>query len=246
LKVNAYLAMTGQEYQNVFNPSERHVLLDKLRVEVRDLLRDAHRELIRLESSERYELAARVKKIEDELTDLNTRLRTLRDTDLGDQKYQIEEQKRRLAQSLDLSLQNTRIESVKTDYFDVKRTLEYYLAKESNTAYKARFDALIAHERTLLDEGDSGMIRLKIKEMESLAWEMKQRDPQYVASLYHYYALLPDDNYEDSRRAVQLKEMGEKALGRQNYDEVLSVVYNLYAILKKENKDEGGGFVGLG
>lgn len=246
LKVNAYLAMTGQEYQNVFNPSERHVLLDKLRVEVRDLLRDAHRELIRLESSERYELAARVKKIEDELTDLNTRLRTLRDTDLGDQKYQIEEQKRRLAQSLDLSLQNTRIESVKTDYFDVKRTLEYYIVKESNASYKTRFDALIAHERALLDEGDSGMIRAKIKEMESLAWEMKQRDPQYVASLFHYYALLPDDNYEDARRAVQLKEMGEKALSRQNSDEVLAVVYNLYAILKKENKDEGGGFVGLG
>lgn len=246
LKVNAYLAMTGQEYQNVFNPTERYVLLEKLQVEIRDLLRNAQQELSRLESTEQYELAARVKKIVDELTDLNVRLRTLRDTDMGDQKYQIEEQKRRLAQSLDLSLQNTRIESVKTDYFDVKRTIEYYLTKDSNASYKAQFEALTAHERTLLDEGDSGMIRQKTKELESLAWEMKQRDPQYVASLFHYYALLPDDNYEDIRRSHQLKEMGEKALSRQNYDEVLAVVYNLYAILKKENKNEGGGFVGLG
>ena len=246
LKVNAYLAMTGQEFQNIFNPSERHVLLHKLRDEVRDLLYVARKELQRLERSERFELAARVKKIEEELVVITSQLNLLRDNDMSDQKYQIEEQKRRLAQSLDLSLQNTRIESVKTDYFEARNDTEFYLKKFPNASLQQRYDKIISEERAYLDEGDSSVIRTKIEELHTLAWEIKQRDPQYVAGLFHYYAMLPDNEYTDSRKATMLKEMGEKALGRQNYDEVLSVVYNLYAIFPKDKKDGQSGFVGLG
>ena len=247
LKVNAYLAMTGQEFHNVFNPSERHVLLHKLRDEVRDLLFVARKEMHNLERNERFELAARVKKVEEELQVISAQLNSLRDNDMSDQKYQIEEQKRRLAQSLDLSLQNTRIESVKTEYFDARNETEYFLKKYPNPALQQRYEKIVAEERAYLDEGDNSYIRMKTEELNTLSWEIKQRDPQYVAGLFHYYAMLPDNEYTDSRRATMLKEMGEKALGRQNYDEVLSVVYNLYAIYPKDKLDGNqAGFVGLG
>ncbi|MEY3242635.1 MAG: hypothetical protein RIR11_4074 [Bacteroidota bacterium] len=246
LKVNAYLAMTGQEYNNVFNPSERHVLLGKLRDEVRDLLYIVRKEMGNLESSERFEMAARVKRIEEELQAISGQLATLRDDDMSDKKYQIEEQKRRIAQSLDLSLQNTRIESVKTAYFDCKRETTYFIEKYPSPTNSERYNKIIDNERSYLDEGDASILRQKIKELETLAWEIKQKDPQYVASLFHYYAMLPDNAYSDPRRATQLKELGERALGRQNYDEVLSIVYNLYAIWPKDKDSGQSGFVGLG
>lgn len=246
LKVNAYLAMTGQEYNNVFNPSERHVLLGKLREEVRDLLYIVRKEMGNLESSERFEMAARVKRIEEELQAISGQLATLRDDDMSDKKYQIEEQKRRIAQSLDLSLQNTRIESVKTAYFDCKRETTYFIEKYPSPTNSERYNKIIDNERSYLDEGDASILRQKIKELETLAWEIKQKDPQYVASLFHYYAMLPDNAYSDPRRATQLKELGERALGRQNYDEVLSIVYNLYAIWPKDKDSGQSGFVGLG
>ena len=58
--------------------------------------------------------------------------------------------------------------------------------------------------------------------------------------------MLPDNDYKEPRRAQQLKELGERALGRQNYDEVLSIVYNLYAIWPKDKQTGQTGFVGLG
>jgi hypothetical protein len=147
---------------------------------------------------------------------------------------------------LDLSLQNTRIESVKTAYFDCKRETTYFIEKYPSPTNSERYNKIIDNERSYLDEGDASILRQKIKELETLAWEIKQKDPQYVASLFHYYAMLPDNAYSDPRRATQLKELGERALGRQNYDEVLSIVYNLYAIWPKDKDSGQSGFVGLG
>ncbi len=247
LKIGAYVAMTGQEYANVFSPSERFVVLDKLRKEVHDLLRTARRELSRLEQEELFEVASRVSRIERELQEISRQLAHLHDNDSGDLRYQLEEQKRRLAQSLDIALFSNRTELVKTEYFEIKRICEHAVAEAKNTSLQSRFQDIIANERVWLEEESHVTLRQKIDELERLHWEIRQRDPQYVAGLFHYYAFIPDNDYKDPKRAAQLKEMGEKALQRQNTDELLSVIYALYHILPKEKQDDGAaGFVGLG
>ncbi len=246
LSVNAYLSMTGQEFKSVFNPSERHVLLDKLRTEVRDLLSAARREMGIMERAENFEVAARIKKIEDELVVLHNQLQRMQQHETGDQKYQIEEQKRRLSQSLDLSLYATRNESTKTEYFEARNEAQFYLNKTPNPELQRRYDSIVSDEKAFLAGDDVATVKSKIKELETLAWQIKQRDPHFLASVFHYYSMLPDNDYNEPSKANQLKEMGERALGRQNYDELLTIIYNLHHIYPQEKMGGHSGFVGLG
>jgi molecular chaperone DnaK len=246
LTVNAYLSMTGQEFKNVFNPSERHILLAKLRDEVRDLLSAARREMSVLERNENFETAARVKKIEEELALVLAQLMRMKEGDMGDQKYQIEEQKRRLSQSLDITLYSTRNESIKSLYFEARNEAHFFLQKAPNAELQKRYDHMIADEKAFLAGDDISIIKSKTSELETLAWQIKQRDPHFLTSAFHYYAMLPDNEYNEPNKAHQFKEMGERALGRQNYDELLTIIYNLYHIYPKEKLGGHSGFVGLG
>ncbi len=246
LKIDVYVAMTGQELASVFSPSERTVFLEKLRGECAFLLQSARKELRSLENSENFELAAKVKKIETEAATLISQLRTLPENDSSDARYQIDEQKRKLGQSLDILLLNSRLETVRLDYFSAKKGCEHFVEKTNDAARRSRFERIVADEKRWIEQSDLFVLKQKTKELNDLSWEIQQRDPQYVASLFHHYSFIPDDSYRDPHRAKQLKEMGEKALARQNTDELLSIVYNLYAMWKKD--EEGGptaAFVGL-
>ncbi len=235
LKIDALLLMTDQEYGEVFSPSARHINIEKLKTEIQEMLREARRELSHFNNSEQYELAAKVSKIETELDDMYSRLQKMRVDDVTDEKYQLEERKRKLAQALDVVLRDQQAEGVKSDYFEAKRECEHWIEKDPSK--QQRFEAITSSEKDFLGSNNKTIIKAKTKEIEQLSWQISQKDPARVAGLFHYYSFLayPEDKKRDSERLIG---MGEKALERKNYDEVLAVVYGLYALLPKDKEIE--------
>jgi molecular chaperone DnaK len=64
----------------------------------------------------------------------------------------------------------------------------------------------------------------------------QSNNPVYLSGLFHHFATL--DDYTDRRKAQSYIELGEKALQRQNYQELKSVLYSLDALLPDEKRDE--------
>jgi molecular chaperone DnaK len=237
LKIQAVLLMTDQELSDVFSPSARVVNLQKLQIEVIELLRYARRELTGLERDEMYMEASKVQKCIAELDLMSTNLRSVSEKDVTDIRYQIEERKRKLAQILDEVLRGRHAEDIKTDYFNTKRFLEYTLQDGGATdTHRERYDRLIQNERDFLAANNVALIKSKIEDLRRLAWQINQDNPVYLSSLFHHFTQL--DDYTDRRKAQTYFELGEKALARQNYQELKSVLFSLDALLPDSKRDE--------
>ncbi len=236
IKISTVLLMTDQEASDIFSPSARIVNIEKLKDETLELIRHARRELSSLEAREEYNLAARINKALLELDSIYGQLKTLSEKDVRDTRYQLEERKRKLAQLLDAILGDQKAEGIKQEYFEQKHGTQTWIDDTENQSLKDRFERITRNEREFLASNTVSLIKSKIRELRELAWKLQQNDPIYLSHLYHYYANLED--YPDEKKAKYYIEIGEKALARQNYDELKSSIYGLYALLPEEKRTE--------
>ncbi|MFY7938845.1 MAG: Hsp70 family protein [Flavobacterium sp.] len=236
LKITAVLLINDQEISELFNPSERKIYLARLTDEIDDLLRFARQELRRSEYKEEYESAGKLASMVEELERMQARVRTLKADDVTDEKYQIEERKRRIAATLDSSEQSSRLAGIKESYFAEKSTCEALLAEKGTEKLRLRFENIIAKEKEFMSAQSAFIVRGKTEELRSLSWEIQKQDPMMWVSLFHHYSSLPLELYKDTKKMKKYIEVGEKALERQNYEELKIAVYGLYDLLPDDEK----------
>ncbi|HEX3009424.1 MAG TPA: hypothetical protein VHO90_17595, partial [Bacteroidales bacterium] len=237
LRITTYFLMTDQEFTNVFSPSERQVNLNKLRDDTYTLIMRAKQELSMLQQQERYEDAATLKKIMDQLEELHQSLRTLSHDDVTDARYQMEDKLRKLSRMFDQISVDVHIVEVKTEYFDAKSTCESWVSSKGTDEDKSEYERIISREKEILATDNKRAISVLADKLKNLRWKISQKEPYMIIMIYQYYADIKERNYKDEEKAKKLVAMGEKALERKNYDEVLSIVYQLNALLPPEEKD---------
>jgi len=237
LTIGATLLMNEQEFSNVFNTSERHINLNELTDEVRLLLKTAPKDLQEFKEKEQYELAARVQQIEEELQWLLHRLSDLSADDVTDEKYQLEEKKRKLAQQLDASGKDQKMLGVVEDYYAEKAFCEYLLQDVDDTIRLQKLQAITARESEYINAQSYYAVKAKTEEIRKLGWEVRRNQSHVWIELYHYYAAHSIDMFKDEKQAKHFIEIGEKALERQNYEELKVATYGLYNLLPDERRD---------
>ena len=174
----------------------------------------------------------------DDLVVLQRKLRGLSADDVTDVKYQLDDQKRKLAQVVDAAERGDRILEMKEEYFEKKQSYEFMLDQSNDAILKKKFDAISQEENEWINQCSAQFLRIKIAEMDRLIWNMRKRDLGYLTSLYLYYAMKPDNAYSDVKMIKVLKSRGDEALERKNPDEILSVIYRMYDLLIDKNNDE--------
>lgn len=238
LKVNVWLAMTNQEIENTFSPSERYINVDRLKQEIQDLNVRARRALQKLEQQEDYETASKLHKINRDLANLSAALPKLLSEDSGDLKYQMEEQKRQFAQNLDLLTREDRTEAIREDYFIAKRQCENSVENQDDPKYKHLYLEIIKTEREYLSSKDAAYIKHKTEELYALSWDIQRKSPLVLTMIFLKFSAKPDDAFSNPVQARKLKAQGEKALERKNYEELTVVIYGLSALLPQTGDDE--------
>lgn len=247
LTINAYLLLTDQEYENVFNPSERYVEISRLKAQLVKLLGSLNSEILDAEANENYEVAADLNAIKKELRSLIMRLNNLREDDVTDEKFQIEDQKRKLAQRIDNLTRDKHIIKVKMEYFSAKRSTRESLESEHATeGDKQQFEQMMSREKAFLATNS----RLKIQEVINQLYELRGRiywkSPEYIVSLFYYYVDKREE-YRDKKQADAIIEQGEAAIEKGNYERVKSCINQLYNLLPPKIKkiiDQGGTGIG--
>ena len=238
ITVTAYISMIDAEFSQVFNPSVRSVNTTRIAEEADYLYRVGRRQLDNLLAKEKYEESAILQQAMDDLVVLQRKLRGLSADDVTDVKYQLDDQKRKLAQVVDAAERGDRILEMKEEYFEKKQSYEFMLDQSNDAILKKKFDAISQEENEWINQCSAQFLRIKIAEMDRLIWNMRKRDLGYLTSLYLYYAMKPDNAYSDVKMIKVLKSRGDEALERKNPDEILSVIYRMYDLLIDKNNDE--------
>jgi molecular chaperone DnaK len=237
ITISAWVSITDTEYKEVFSPSVRSVNIDRLKDETDYLVRVGRRNLEQAIETEDFEGSSRIQDAIDALQRIAKRLMNLSGDDVTDEKYKLDEQKRKLAATIDTVSKDTRLRQLQEDYFEWKSHTQSILSAHGSEALNVRFKNLVRDEAEFL-KGSEAIIRRKIDDMRQLTWDIRKHDPQYVAGLYLHYALKDPVEYTDEEMAQQLITRGDAALERGNMAELLEVIYRLYDLLIDKDEDE--------
>lgn len=236
LRITAVTLMNEQEFGEVFNPSERHINMGKLRAEVAGLLTMLRQEMEEQQGMEQFEAAAVSIRHINELEEMEKQLKKLKDDDVSDIKYQVEEKKRRICREMDSQEKTAALALVKEEYFAEKEECLYWINQSNNPALKTKFEKVIQKENAFLSANSSFVLRNKIEDFRQLSWEVRKKDPGILMGAFHYYAGQSPSAFKDARVAKKYIEVGEKAIERQNYDELYVALIQLY--MQHPNSDK--------
>jgi len=238
ITVTAYIPMIDQEYKEVFNPSVRAVNLTRLKEEVDFLRRSANGELNRLVTGERYEESAAVQQAIEDLDAMQKKLRSLSPTDVTDVKFQLDDQKRKIAQIIESVAKGETQNHLREEYFEKKEYYRELLVASNQPEILKKFDQMSAEENEWINTASTQFLRVRIKEMDRLTWEVRKKDIHYVTWLYTVYAMKPLEAFHNPKEIKALRARGDEALTRKNVDEILTIVYRMYELLIDKNDGE--------
>jgi len=185
-----------------------------------------------------YEEGAILQQAMNELDAIRQKLRKLSDDDVTDTKYQLDDQKRKLAKVIDASERGGKLLELKEEYFGKKERYIELLGQTGNAELLKRLEAMGKEESEWINQCSAQFLRWKIEEMDKMTWSVKRKDIGYVTSLYLNYAMRPNEDYSDIKEIKMLKKRGDEALERRNPDEIVGIIYRMYELLIDKDRDE--------
>jgi molecular chaperone DnaK len=230
VKVN--LLLFNQQFSNVFSPTEKHVSIAKLRDEIKEIRNLLNTEVNKAAINEDYEKAAALNDKSEKLAALYERVIQLKDGDLSDTKYQLEEQKRKLAQDIYGAETNPKLIEAKEDYYGWRGTLNFWFENYADIpgSYKIEHEALKDREAAAFAANTFFQIDGLLKTQMRLINKVILHTPTLLAYYFSIYANKPEHEYTNYQAAKTVIKNGEKALTRQNYDELRGILMQLFGL----------------
>ncbi len=248
ISISTHLSMTDQQFEEVFSPTKRYVSIAKLRDEIHELRGQLELDLSKAVKNEEFELAAHLQDKVEQARDLYVQAKTLKADFYTDEKYQLYEAKRKLAKELYTNgTVNNRIFQIKERYYDLMETLQSWLQNIDDIPQKYQVDAtkLKEDEIRIMRSNNYYLIEGHYQKTIRLNNNVIFYTPTLLVHFYHTYASLSPDEYTDYGAAKKEINRGEKALERQNYIDLRSVLMLLVSLTKNseilETKIKGTG-----
>lgn len=239
LKITVYLMMTDQEYGNVFKPSVRHVSKDRLVQALKSMVLTIKEEVYDAEINGNYEAAQKLVDLEYELIDLLDQSEKMTVDDITDEKYQIEDRKRKIAQHVDALTRDKHIIKVKNKYFQAKRNIEYVLATyDATDTDRQSYQEILADEKVYLASNSSLKIQGIIDRLNELNVRVVWRSPKYLVELFSDLAQGRRGRFTRPEDASVLIDTGWKAIDERNYDQLRICINQLWNLLPPQIRQE--------
>ncbi len=246
VKVNVNLLLFNQQFGNVFSPSERHVSIAKLRDEIKEIRNMLNVEISKAAATEDFERAAILNKKTERLSELFTSAMEVRENDLSDLKYQLDEQKRKLAQEIYYSESNFKLVEIKESYYSWRKVITGWLQtyQDIPKQYADEFEGLKEKEEKAFASNNFYQIDALEKNQRRIINKIILNTPALLSFYFWHYASKSPDDFIDYPAAKIAIERGERALDRKNYDELKGALLQLAALSNDvidQNKISGTG-----
>lgn len=247
ISVSVYLSQLDQTFTNVFSPSERYLSVAKLKEEAEFLVDQIRIDMKRYEQTEEYELAADISMMHDEAIAIKSQIDQIQKKLSTDEKYHLEERKRKLAQRFDAINRTRKFSFMLQEYYGKKKKVEAELAETDNPdKYKGDYNRITASDNEVVKSRNVRLLQSKIKELNRVLNELYFDSDMYMISYFLYLSGEGRSQMTNKEAADRLIEQGRGALERKNYKELRIVNIHLGNLLPPEDKDKRMNLKGTG
>jgi molecular chaperone DnaK len=246
LSISAYLNGTGQEFTQVFEPKPRVVPVRMLATEILALESKLQSEQEEAEQNDNYEASEKLGKLVAKVQDLIVSTGALSDDDVTDDRYKIEDQKRKIAQEMYAATSSKRLDIAKASYQETKRTTADMVNENGNDREKYAISSIFARESVFLNSTNPEKIKVEIDELESIRFQILARDPEFLTGMF-MHLVEKRTSMNDQVQAKQLIDNGRRLIDQESWDDLRSVNGRLWSLLPslEQNSEEMRFFTGI-
>lgn len=244
ISVRAFVQYTGQSFTQVFRPKERKVETSWLQREIQSLLDkiDAHLEDARRRDDQ--DLQRELRSFAKEADRLEDIALDLRSDDVTDTKFQIEDQKNRIAQQVNNSIQTRQPEVLLEEYFEIKSQCEKLIEDAGTERNKEHLAEIVAGELQYTRPPSPPHLRAKIGELNNLLFSVLWRQPKFLTAEFNWIA--EQEPSAESGAFQKLIEQGQVAIIDNDFDSLRGIIFRLYDLMPRESRRRHRAKTGIG
>jgi molecular chaperone DnaK len=244
--VSAFLNGTGQEFSQVFSPKSREVSTRLLAGEILMLEEKVQTEVEEAEEAGNREVASKLAKVLGGVQELMASASELAEDDVTDQKFQLEDRKRKLAQEMFELTSTKRLDAAKARYAEVKDEVVGVVRESGNDRERHVLSEIIAREPSFLSSTNPEKIQQITEELNSVQWGILARTPEFLKGMFAHL-VERRASMNDQIQATQLIESGKRAVERQDIDDLRVINSRLWDLMpaKEQTSDEMRAYTGI-
>jgi len=244
LAVTAYVSMADQEFQEVFNPKERHTPVSFLQEQVNDLSAKIESEIEEASSREDYESAQELRSLQQKAEEVEQRTNAMSEDDVTDDRYQLEDRARKLAQDLDNATKDKHLHSARQEYEEAKERCAEVVRTHGNDEEQRLYEGIVAKEPTFLSSSSPSKIRQQAEELQRIAYDILWRTPGFLQDMFN--SLSSDASRMNNQEQVRnLISAGRFAIENENWERLAEVNYGLLDLLPRDAQTQHEGRIGF-
>lgn len=234
LTASAYLNGTGQEFSQVFKGMARQVETSMLAKEI--LLLESNISTEIKEAGGNHDAAQGLERLLGEVQGLISECASLSDDDVTDDRYKLEDKKRKIAQGVFELTASKRIDAAKAAYATAKMEVTQIVSENGNDREKHQLREIIAREQTFINSTNPERIESAIAELEQLRWHILMRTPDFLIGMFEHL-VQRRASMNDQAQANQFIEAGRRHIASQDWDDLKQVDQRLWSLMPDNEKE---------
>jgi molecular chaperone DnaK len=246
LTVSAFLNGTGQEFSQVFTQKERKVSTQMLASEILMLEARIKEEIDEANASGNQQVVDDLGSVDREVQDLIMSAGSIAEDDVTDKKFQVEDQKRKLAQRVYEITSSKRLDKAKMDYHEAKSELQALVRESGNDRERHALSEIVAREQVFISSTSPDKIHAVTDELRSIRWQILMRSTEFLTGMFQH---LVDkrSSMNDQIQATQLIENGKRAMQRDDIASLQQINARLWELMPSDdqNSNEMRAYVGI-
>jgi molecular chaperone DnaK len=228
--VSAYLDGTGQEFSQVFNGTNRNTPTKTLSREVVILEEKIQNEIDEAIANDNQDAVKGLERLLERAQDLIVVSANLNADDVTDDRFKIEDQKRKIAQDLFELTASKRLDVARNEYQNEKSKIASLVNEKGNDREKHMLRDLIAKEPTFLTSINPDRIEAATSELGRIKWGILSRSPDFLMSMFDHL-VNNRTSMNDQSLANELINSGRRHIDNEKWDDLRHINSRLWDLM---------------
>lgn len=235
LTVSAFVNGTGQEFSEVFTPKQRKVSAQMLASEILMLETKVQAEIEEARGNGNKQVADDLDNVLRGVQNLIVNAGEISEDDVTDKKYQVEDKKRKLAQSVFELTSGKRLDQAKAAYAETKSEIQLLVRESGNDRERHIVSEVLAREQTFINATSPEKIQAATEELDSIRWHILMRTPEFLRGMFNHLTE-KRASMNDQIQASQLIENGKRAIQRDDIEALQQINVRLWDLMPATDK----------
>lgn len=234
--ISAYLNGTGQEFSQVFKGTDRQVDTRMLASDVLSLESKIQDEIQEASSNGNHDSAQGLERLLSQVQGLISEVGSLAPDDVTDDRFKLEDRKRKIAQDVFELTASKRVDAAKIAYAEAKEAVGALVSESGNDRERHLYREIVAREQTIINSTNPERIETVTGELERVRWNILMRMPDFLVEMFEHL-IRNRASMNDQVQAKQLIEVGRNHISNQAWDDLKQVNGRLWDLMPSDARE---------